>query len=65
MQARLGAYEPRMLAALETEATRRTATTILKLGLTQLRPSRLLVEGVRSRSGCCWWPACTPSSRAC
>jgi CheY-like chemotaxis protein len=51
LQARLGAYDPRILGALEEEVARRTATTIVELGLAQIKPGMLLVEDVRSRSG--------------
>ncbi len=51
LQARLGAYDPRVLEALGEEVGRRTATTIVELGLDQIEPGMLLVEDVRSRTG--------------
>ncbi len=51
MQARLGAYDPRLLEALEEEVASRTATVIQELSLSQIQPGMLLVEDVRNRAG--------------
>jgi response regulator RpfG family c-di-GMP phosphodiesterase len=51
MQARLGAYDLRLLEVLEEEVASRTATVIQELSLSQIQPGMLLVEDVRNRAG--------------
>jgi len=51
MQSRLGAYDARLLAALEADLASRTATVIQELTLAQMKPGMLLVEDVRNRAG--------------